>query len=130
MDPVVHFEIPVDDLERAKKFYSSMFGWKLEDFAMPDGSNYVMASTVEMDKETYVPKTPGGINGGIALRAENFKAPTFAVQVDSIDDYLKKVVEAGGKVAIPKSDVAGMGYSAAFVDPEGNTLGLWENLKK
>ncbi len=40
MDKVVHFEIPVDDLDRAKKFYSSIFGWELQDYQFAEGMTY------------------------------------------------------------------------------------------
>lgn len=58
MKKVVHFEIPADDLERAKKFYS-IFGWQMQDWPMPDGSVYVGARTVETAGITYQPKESG-----------------------------------------------------------------------
>lgn len=129
MDKVVHFEIPVDDLKRAKKFYSSIFGWKLQDMPMPGGMTYTMATTAPVSKN-HVPKERGTINGGLMQRTEKVPAPVFAIQVNSVDKYIKKVAGKGGEVVMPKMEIAGMGFYAYMKDSEGNVIGLWENLKK
>ena len=129
MKKVVHFEIPADDVERAKKFYS-IFDWQLMDYPMPDGSLYVGARTTEVNEETHLPKEPGAINGGIVKRDEYVKTPQVTVNVPSIDEYLEKIKAAGGKVVKPKVEIGGMGYYAYVNDSEGNLLGLWEDIKK
>ena len=60
MDSVVHFEIPSGNTARAKKFYSSVFGWKSEDYPK---MNYTIWHTVEVDKKTRMPKklAEGGV---------------------------------------------------------------------
>lgn len=128
MKKVVHFEIPADNLERAKKFYS-IFDWQMQDWPMPDGSTYVGARTVETDETTYQPKEPGAINGGIVLRDQYLKTPAFAINVPSVDEYIEKVKEAGGNVVKPKQLIEGMGFYAYVSDTEGNLLGLWEDVK-
>jgi hypothetical protein len=130
MDPIVHFELPAKDLDRAKKFYSSLFGWKLDDWPMPDGSTYVGAHTTPIDEKTHMPLKPGAINGGIVARSKDISAPIFAINVASIDDKVKQIEKAGGRVTKPKSDVMGMGFYAYVEDTEGNVIGLWEDLKK
>lgn len=70
--PIVHFEIPADDPERAKAFYSDIFGWKINKMDMPndgttDGDPYYMVYATETDENNMV-KTPGAINGGIIKR--------------------------------------------------------------
>ncbi|HEY2931224.1 MAG TPA: VOC family protein [Acidobacteriota bacterium] len=129
MDKVVHFEIPVDDLARAKKFYGSIFGWNLQDMPMPGGTNYTMATTVPVN-EQHVPKEPGAINGGIVQRSGDVRSSVIVINVGSIDQYSKKITAAGGKVVKPKADVGGMGFYAYVADSEGNVIGLWEDLKK
>ena len=129
MNKVVHFEIPADDLERAKKFYS-IFDWKLQDWPMADGSIYVGASTVETDESTYQPKEPGAINGGIVLRDQYSRTPSVTINVPSIDEYMEKAKAAGGNVVKSKELIDGMGYYAYISDTEGNVLGLWEDVKK
>lgn len=130
MDKVVHFEIPVDDLARAKKFYSSIFGWELEDYPMPGGVKYTGIVTTPMDKNSHMPKEPGAINGGMLQRNEYIRAPVVAINVDSVDEHVNKVAAAGGKVVMPKVEIEGMGYYAYVTDSENNVIGLWENLKK
>ena len=83
MDKVVHFEVPADDLERAKKFYASTFGWQLQD--MPD-MGYVIARTVETD-EKFMPKESGAINGGMAKRGGSLTAPSFAIDVKNMPSH-------------------------------------------
>ncbi len=126
---VVHFEIPVDDIARAREFYS-IFGWDLQDYPMPDGSKYVGIRTTPVDEKTRMPKEPGAINGGMMLRNDKVRAPVFAVNVTSVDEYAKKIKAAGGSVVMPKTEIGGMGYYCYVKDTEGNVLGLWENLKK
>lgn len=130
MDPLVHFEIPVDDLEKARAFYGSIFGWNLTDWPMPDGSKYIGVHTTPIDEKTRIPLKPGAINGGIMKRSNKVKAPVFAIHVESIDQRVKQVEEAGGKVVMSKMDMMGMGFYAYITDPDGNVIGLWEDLKK
>lgn len=130
MDPLVHFEIPVNDMQRAKKFYGELFGWKLQDWPMPDGSQYVGVHTTEIDEKTRQPLKPGAINGGMVQRSDKVPHPVFAITVDSIDKKVKQVEAAGGKVIMPKVDMMGMGFYSYVKDPEGNVIGLWEDVKK
>lgn len=130
MDPIVHFEIPVDDLDGARKFYGPIFGWKLDDWKMPDGSTYVGVHTTPIDEKTRMPLKTGAINGGIINRNDKAKAPIMAIHVDSIDKKMKEIEKAGGKVVMPKADVMGMGFYAYFTDPSGNVMGLWEDAPK
>ena len=116
MDPLVHFEIPVNDLEKARGFYGSIFGWKLQDWPMPDGSTYIGVHTTPIDEKTREPLKPGAINGGIMKRNDNVKAPVFAIKVSSIDEKVKLVEKAGGKVVMPKMDMMGMGFYAYVTD--------------
>ena len=60
-------------------------------------------------------------------RNQPFAGPVITVDVESIDDALGKIEAAGGKTAIPKSEIPGMGFTAYFTDPEGNLMGLWES---
>lgn len=128
MDKVVHFEIPVEDLEQARNFYG-IFGWGLQDWPMPDGSTYIGVHTTPIDEKTRIPLEPGAINGGIMQRNAQAKTPIMAIQVDSIDKRIKQIEAKGGKVVMPKMDMMGMGFYAYFADPSGNVIGLWEDKK-
>ncbi len=121
MNKVVHFEIPVDDMNRAKKFYS-IFGWQIRDIP---GMDYVGLTTADVD-ENRMPKEPGAINGGMMRRSKEVTAPVVAIHVKSVEDHIKKALAAGGKLITPKSEVGDMGYYAYIADTEGNVIGLWE----
>ena len=125
MNSVVHFEIPADDLARAKKFYGDSFGWQLQD--MPE-MDYVMVTTTEMG-EDHIPKNPGAINGGITDRSGFVKQPSLAIDVDDIDAAMEKVISAGGKMAKEKMSVGPMGFVAYFTDTEGNLISLFQAAK-
>ena len=123
MDKIVHFEIPADDLARARQFYGSTFGWELEDMQELD---YTIVRTVPVD-DRQIPTEPGAINGGMMKRAPDTPSPVITVQVESINDALKQVEAGGGAIVAPRQEIPGMGAFAYFKDTEGNTLGLWEN---
>jgi hypothetical protein len=125
MDKVVHFEIPADDQARAKEFYASVFDWDLNESDMGGGVMYTTAMTVAVD-DNRLPKEPGAINGGIMNRTADTPAPVITIQVDSIDEALKKVDAGGGATIQPRTEIPNMGAFAYFKDSEGNTLGLWE----
>jgi predicted enzyme related to lactoylglutathione lyase len=124
LDKIVHFEIPADDIARAKEFYSSGFGWQLEDMVEMD---YTVVRTVEVDDQQ-IPKEPGAINGGMFKRSPETPSPVITISVDSINDSLKKVEAGGGSVVQPRQEIPGMGAYAYFKDTEGNVMGLWENM--
>jgi predicted enzyme related to lactoylglutathione lyase len=124
MDAVVHFEIPVDDLGRAKKFYGSIFGWDLRDMS---GMDYTTVETTPVDEQQR-PKDPGAINGGMFTRTSELPVPVFTINVNSIDDSLKQVESAGGTVIKPSQEIPGMGSFAYAKDTEGNIFGLWQNV--
>ncbi len=128
MDKVVHFEIPADNLDRVQKFYSGVFGWKTEKVPMP-GAPYIIATTVETEKDG-MPKSPGAINGGLMGKDSTAPYPVIVIKVANIDDAMKKVENSGGKIVLPKRPVGNMGLYARFQDPEGNILGLWQDLPK
>lgn len=128
MDKVVHFEIPVDDEARAKDFYGSIFDWDLNETDMGDGVTYTTVGTVETDEQR-MPKEPGAINGGIMKRSPDAPSPVITIQVDSIDDTLKKVEAGGGSTLRPRTEIPDMGAFSYFKDSEGNVMGLWETFR-
>ncbi|MBI2629082.1 VOC family protein [Candidatus Pacearchaeota archaeon] len=126
MDKVVHFEIPAEDVERAKEFYSKIFRWNI--ISIPE-MQYNIVHTVEIDEKN-MPKTPGAINGGIMKKSKEITNPVIIINVENIDNSLKVIEDNGGEVIKEKMQVGDMGYVAYFKDTEGNILGLWETIKK
>jgi uncharacterized protein len=118
----VHFEIPADDLERAQKFYTDVFGWEIS--KMPGPFEYYGVRTTETG-EMGLPKSYG-VNGGMYKRMSPTQLPTNYIAVEDIDAFAAKVVEAGGEITIPKMPVPGHGWMVHFKDPESNTFALWQ----
>jgi hypothetical protein len=123
MARVVHFEIQADDLERAKQFYGAALDWSFEDYSAMTGSPYWGISTGPDDQS--------GINGGILQRPVSAPAPeqgtnayVCTVQVDDYDATERKILDAGGRVALPKTALAGMAWQGYYLDTEGNTFGI------
>lgn len=115
MPRVVHFEILADDPKRAAKFYEKVFDWKIAKWQGP--VDYWLVTTGQ-DKEP-------GINGAIMQRMK--RGSTWnTIDVPSLDEYLKKIAQAGGKVVQKKTTVPGVGYMAYCKDPEGNVFGLMQ----
>jgi len=111
-----HFEIPVDDPDRAEKFYSSVFGWSFQSY--PGAPQYYgMATTGEAEP---------GINGALFQRTEG-SVTTLTMSVDSIEKAIDSIVGAGGKVLQDKTAIPGMGWFANCEDTEGNRIGLYTN---
>jgi predicted enzyme related to lactoylglutathione lyase len=125
MDKVVHFEIPADDVDRAKEFYGSIFGWQLQTMQM-EGGEYTIAMTTPIDEQSQLPTEPGAINGGLMRRDEHTPTPIITIQVDAIDDALQRIGSQGGTVVRPRTAIPGMGAFGYFKDTEGNVMGLWE----
>lgn len=122
-DPIVHFELPADDLDRAQRFYREGFGWTLN--AMPS-MGYVLVSTTPTD-ERGAPQEAGAINGGMLARQEPVTAPVVTISVADMEDALARVERLGGSVVRGKQPVGDMGFAAYFRDTEGNVVGLWQS---
>jgi len=119
---VVHFEIPVDDGDRARRFYKAAFDWQLQE--MP-GMDYTLV--VSGPSGDQGPTEPGFINGGMLGRdGAASRSPVIVVDVESIDVALARIGELGGETVVGKQPVGQMGFTAYVRDPEGNVLGLWE----
>jgi predicted enzyme related to lactoylglutathione lyase len=123
MDNVIHFEIPVSNLNRAQKFYKEAFKWKMK--PMPKMS-YTILWTSETDKKGMV-KKPGSINGGMMMRNKMINSPVITIAVKNIDKSCKDIRNLGGKILMDKKPVGNMGFIAYFKDSEQNIIGLWQN---
>ena len=121
---IVHFEIPVDDVEKLRKFYSELFGWKIE--KMPGPVEYWGIATVPVD-EKGMPQRPG-VNGGMMKRQNPEHKPVNYIAVESVDEYVKKIEALGGRVVVPKMEVPGIGWWASALDPEGNQFAILQSV--
>lgn len=118
MNHIIYFEIQVNDLARARKFYTAAFGWE---FALQEG----------LPIEYWQIKTES-INGGMlerpaAIATEHgTNAFTCSMEVKSFDETAKKILEAGGIVAMDKFALPGKCWQGYFVDTEHNVFGVIE----
>lgn len=115
MSRPIHFELPVEDQARAAAFYRATFGWQIQQW---EGAPYWLATT-GADSEP-------GINGALGLKGENLTVPIFVIGVEDLETAMATVQEAGASILVGKSPIPGVGYSAYFIDPEGNQVGLFE----
>lgn len=125
MNKVVHFEIPADDLKRAQNFYKEVFDWKINHL---QEMNYTILHTGPTDKEN-MPEESGFINGGMSER-KYLKNLVITIDVEDIDEAVKKIEEHGGELIQGKMEIPDMGWTAYFKDSEGNLVGLWQNKTK
>ncbi len=116
MPRVVHFEVPVDNPERAQKFYSEVFSWKIQKWEGP--TDEWMLTTGE-DSEP-------GINGAL-IRRQAFAGTVNTVDVPSMDDFREKVTAAGGRLVRKKVAVPGIGWAAYCQDTECNLFALFQD---
>ncbi|MFQ3544550.1 VOC family protein [Halobacillus rhizosphaerae] len=123
MGRVVHFEIHVEDMDRAMKFYGEVFGWKFEDWSEFAGMPYQGAVTGDEGEM--------GINGALMQRqgpppevnqAVNGFACTLGVE--DFDETASMIAEHGGRVAMEKYALPGMAWQGYFIDTEGNIFGI------
>lgn len=112
----IHFDLKVDNPERAMNFYSDIFGWKFEKWNGP--MEYWMVTTGD-EKEL-------GINGGLSKRSESGMPNMNTIGVSSVDKFSKVVQDKGGKVLMPKTPIPEVGWFATCQDTEGNIFGIIE----
>ncbi len=123
MGRVVHFEVQADDVERAKTFYGAAFGWLFEDWGEFTGTTYWGIVTG--------PSEVPGINGGLLQRPAPAPGPqqgtnafVCTMGVDDYDATERRILDAGGQVALPKMALTGMAWQGYYLDTEGNTFGV------
>jgi uncharacterized protein len=121
MSKVSWFEMSADDPKRAMDFYEEVFGWK---FQKLEGGDYWLATAGD-EKEM-------GINGAIMPRKPQTPPVVNTINVVNIDEAIQRIEKKGGKIAVPKMEVAMAGTLAYFLDTEGNMHGILqpkENMK-
>ena len=117
MPRLVHFEMNVKDVHKTIAFYEEVFGWK---FVKWDGPiEYWLIMTGDEDEP--------GIDGGLGFEEEEFPKVVNTIDVDNIDDTIKKIESNGGEIVRPKHAVPGVGWLAYFKDSEGVMSGIMQN---
>jgi len=111
---VVHFAIHADDVERARRFYESVFGWRFEPWGPPGFYN---VDTGSDDRP--------GIHGALHARAEPLEGSgmrgfSCTVAVDDLAETRDRVIAHGGAVQHDEMAIPTVGTHIGFVDTEGN----------
>ncbi|REL23999.1 VOC family protein [Rhodohalobacter sp. SW132] len=120
MNGHLYFEIHADDLDRAAKFYSTIFRW-------------IVDETGEDLPVEYRRIDAGGTAGGLLKRPADIppaecgvNAFVCSIEVDDFDQTAENILENGGKTALPKFAVPGVCWQGYFIDTEGNTFGIFQ----
>jgi hypothetical protein len=117
-NPVVYFEIPVTDINRAIKFYNTVFHF---DFNKENIDNNEMALFPFSDENS-------GISGALA-KGEIYKPTKDGVVIyfktENIDETIEMAISNGGQILYPKTN-NGIGLVAEFEDTEGNRIALYQ----
>jgi len=119
-NPFVHVELATQDLDKAKKFYGSLFDWKLQDVPMGEMGTY---TTIGVGTGT----------GGGMMKHPMPGAPSMWLAYVNVDDLAaatKKAKSLGAKIIRDVTPVPEMGSLSIIEDPTGAMLGLWEPAKK
>lgn len=124
MPNIAYFEIPADNVDRAKHFYQSLLGWKIEPTKVPMDL-VVVAATQYHDVSTGEAKE-GTLNMGGMYKRQMSELIINHVMVEDIDEVLAKVEKLGGKILMPKMEIKAVGLNAIIQDTEGNSIGLWK----
>ena len=114
----MHVELQTRDVDKAKKFYKSIFDWRFEDMPMGNGMSYTGIHVGE------------GTGGGMWTNPAAPNGPSHwlaYVNVENLDATIEKVKSSGGTLIQPKTEVPGMGWYSVITDPTGAMLGLWQS---
>jgi predicted enzyme related to lactoylglutathione lyase len=118
---VQHFSINADDLDRARGFYSNVFGWKFQAWGPP---GFYM---IQMDTKPAGGAVLGSLQGrrelvpGVPMRG--FEC---TISVADIDATAFAIAAHGGTIVMPICTLAGIGRLLFFQDPEGNLAGAMQ----
>lgn len=117
---VVHFEIPANDPAELSKFYSEVFGWKIDQTPMGE-MVYWNIATGPRNKSVF---------GGMYKKAGASDTPKNYIGVDKLDKHIEAFMKAGGKQVVAKSEIPKIGWSFIGADPEGNLIGLFQAMTR
>ncbi len=112
-NPFVHIELHTKDVDMSKKFYSSMFDWKLEE--MP-GMDYTIINVGE------------GTGGGMMMNPMPGASDNWLpyIMVGDVAASTKKAASLGAVIAKGVTEVTDMGWFSVIIDPTGAAFGLWQ----
>lgn len=117
---LARFSIKADDVQRARKFYEDAFGWSFEPWGPP---NFYLIETGR------APVPPvGGLLEARHEKATGIKTTGFecTIGVDNIDEAMRKIEAAGGRLVVPKFHIPTVGSGAYYQDTEDNVFAVMQ----
>lgn len=124
MANIAFFQVPADNIDRAKHFYHSLLGWKIAPTRTP--MDPAMMASVQFQDIITGDTREGTMNMGLLYKRQMTEPIINFVNVDAIDKILAKVEKLGGKIVRPKEEIKTVGLVAIIQDSEGNVIGLWQ----
>ncbi|EQD49773.1 Glyoxalase/bleomycin resistance protein/dioxygenase [mine drainage metagenome] len=118
INEVTLFEIPAKDPEVLRKFYADVFGWKFKNSAVQNMQYWTIDTGTK-----HIP----GVNGGMYKKGSEKETPVNYISTTNLDETIASVEKAGGHITVGKREVEGHGLTAIGVDPEGNSIGLFQS---
>ena len=111
---IAHFDIHADDVERARRFYERVFGWRFEAWGPPDF--YLVHTGTEKDP---------GIHGSVSKRNQPIAGQgrigyECTISVDDLGAIKAAIAANGGKIVLDDHEIVGVGTLIRFEDTEGN----------
>ena len=122
-NPVGWFEIYVADMDRARKFYETVFGFEMQSLPMAETED---SDGLEMLMFPGNPSEPGCC-GALCRMAECDPGGNSTLVYFSCADCAEeesRVAAAGGQVVKPKFSIGEYGFISLVTDSEGNLIGL------
>jgi uncharacterized protein len=116
---ITHFEIPSDNPEKAMEFYKKVFQWQFVKFG---DDPYWLVMTGDQSQP--------GINGGLMKKRDPRQPVVNSISVNNIDETIKSIEEAGGKIVVPKIPIPSVGWLAYFMDTDANIHGIMQDDKE
>lgn len=115
----VHFEMHSPDPQTTNRFFSEVFGWRIDKW--PGPMEYWIAATGNAKAAS---PTSNGIDGGIMLSRDGQTRTVNTIQVANVDEAAARIEKAGGKICVPKMAIPGVGYLSYALDPAGVLFGF------
>jgi predicted enzyme related to lactoylglutathione lyase len=111
---IAHFDIHADDVERARRFYELVFGWRFEAWGPPD---FYLTHTG--------PPSDPGIHGSVSKRLEPVSGRgrvgyECTISVKDLGEIKAAIIDNGGKILLDEHEIVGVGTLIRFEDTEGN----------
>lgn len=111
-----HFAIYIDDIDRAKAFYSNLFGWDYNNYGQDD---FLQIKDSSDDDSKLIGALQSRKYSPIDKKIIGFEC---SIAVDNIDEIITKIEANNGKIVMPKTEIPYVGWLVKFLDTEGNIV--------